>query len=184
MIEVVVYDPGIFDASFAGRFRFAAAGFYLGVIRIRGNTVVDTQLIRVLHHELVHAALDAAAPSYVAPAWLNEGFAEWFEVRTLGKRGLDPWEWNALRQAYREGALLPVGTLSRRSFAGLGPRAARVAYLQSYAMVDHLSRSHGEGSLREFCLSVVRGQDLSRSLRRVYRMDLATLERRFIDELS
>ncbi len=184
MIEVIVYDPGIFDATFAGLFRFAAAGFYHGVIRIRGGTVVDTRFERVLHHELVHAALDAAAPSYVAPGWLNEGFAEWFEVRTLGKRGLNQWEWNALRQAYREGALLPVETLSRPSFAGLGPQAARVAYLQSYGMVAHLARSHGERSLREFCLSVVRGRDLSRSLRRVYRIDLATLERRFIDELG
>ena len=95
-----------------------------------------------------------------------------------------PWEWNVLRRAHREGALLPIGTLSRPSFAGLGTQAARVAYLQSYGMMDHLARSHGEGSLREFCLSVVRGRDLARSLRRVFRIDLATLERRFIDELG
>jgi hypothetical protein len=184
MIQVVIYDPGVFDATFAGRFRFAAAGFYHGVIRIRGATAVDTKLVRVLHHELVHAALDAAAPSYVAPGWLNEGLAEWFEVRTLGKRDLNRWEWHTLRQAQRQGALLSVATLSRPAFGAMGPDAARLAYLQSYGMVEYLARNHGERSLREFCLSVVRGRDLARSLRRVYRIDLATLERRFLEGLG
>src|SRR5262249_28172015 len=34
-IEVIVYDPARFDATFAGRFRFPAAGFYQGVNRGR-----------------------------------------------------------------------------------------------------------------------------------------------------
>ncbi len=87
-IEVIVYDPGIFDREFSRRFRFAAAGFYARVIRVRGDTQVHTGLVRVLNHELVHAALDAAAPSLIFPAWLNEGLAEWFEARSVGKRHL------------------------------------------------------------------------------------------------
>jgi protein SCO1/2 len=84
-IEVVIYDPAIFDRQFAGLFRFSAAGFYAGVIRVRGDTVLGVPLSRVLHHELVHAALDAAMPSTALPAWLNEGLAEWFEARASGK---------------------------------------------------------------------------------------------------
>jgi hypothetical protein len=83
-LDVVVYDPAIFDSQFAGLFRFQAAGFYAGLIRVRGATELDVPLMRVLHHELVHAALDAAAPSLVLPAWVNEGGAEWFEARVLG----------------------------------------------------------------------------------------------------
>ena len=86
-IAVVVYDPARFDAAFAGRFRFPAAGFYEGVIRVRGDTRLTDKLARVLHHEIVHAALDAAAPTLWLPGWVNEGAAEWFEARTAGQRG-------------------------------------------------------------------------------------------------
>ena len=72
-IEVFVYDPAMFDARFAGRFRFRVAGVFNGSIHIRGATQLTVELGRVLHHELVHAAFDAAAPSLVLPAWLNEG---------------------------------------------------------------------------------------------------------------
>ncbi|MBY0399754.1 hypothetical protein K2X89_05630, partial [Myxococcota bacterium] len=76
-LPVTIWDPALFDARFAGLFRFPAAGFYGGTIQIRGAAGVTDALVRVLHHELVHAALDAES-SLVLPAWLNEGLAEWF----------------------------------------------------------------------------------------------------------
>ena len=120
-IEVVVYDAAIFDANFGGLFRFPAAGFYGGVIRIRGSTQLTVQLGRVLHHELVHAAFDAAAPSLVLPAWFNEGIAEWFEARTLGKRRLSAGQLAYLIQARQQGDLLPLATLSAPSNGSIGP---------------------------------------------------------------
>ena len=50
-MDVVIYDPQIFDQHFAGMFRFAAAGFYSGTIHVRGGVRVDAALIRTLHHE-------------------------------------------------------------------------------------------------------------------------------------
>src|SRR5262245_122167 len=50
-IAVVVYDPARFDAAFAGQFRFPAAGFYEGVVRVRGDTRLTEHLARVLPHE-------------------------------------------------------------------------------------------------------------------------------------
>jgi hypothetical protein len=183
-IRVLVYDPAIFDREFAGLFRFTAAGFYHGVIRVRGDTQVHTGLVRVLNHELVHAALDAAAPSYVLPAWVNEGLAEWFEVRTLGKRHLSGGERGALASARRQNALLPLPALSGVNFGHLAPGTAQLAYLQSYGMVEFLVRQYGQRKLREFCQSLVRTRDLQRSLTRVYRIDLPTLEARFFAELG
>ena len=87
-LSVSIWDPALFDARFAGLFRFPAAGFYGGSIQIRGGERVTVSLVQVLHHELVHAALDAEAPNLVLPAWLNEGLAEWFESRSIGKRTL------------------------------------------------------------------------------------------------
>ena len=183
-LDVVVYDPAIFDAHFAGLFRFPAAGFYGGVIRVRGDTRLTGPLSRVLHHELVHAALDAAAPSLVVPAWVNEGGAEWFEMREAGKRGLSAGERNALAGLARRGELHELGALSAPSFAGMAPRAASIAYLQSYALIDHLARRGGERKLAQWLAELVRSRHLERSLRRVYRLDLADLDAALRRELS
>jgi hypothetical protein len=182
-LEVVIYDPGVFDARFAGLFRFAAAGFYHGVIRVRGAEQATIGLSQVLHHELVHAALDAAAPSFAWPGWLNEGLAEWFEDRALGKRGLDLAERRALESAWRAGMLVPLASLSVPGFSGLAGDAARAAYLESYGMIDFLVRRSGERALREFCQEVVRSRDLERAARRVFRRGLGELEADFFAEL-
>jgi hypothetical protein len=183
-LHVVVYDPAIFDHEFAGRFRFPAAGFYHGVIRIRGATEVTVNLQRVLHHELVHAALDAAAPSMIFPAWLNEGGAEWFEARALGKRSLNNREWGALKQWARQGALFSLDQLFVPTYVGMGPSQAQVAYLQSYALVEYLARVHGERELPRFYGELIRSKDVSRALERVYRMDVRDLDRRFREQLK
>ena len=183
-IRVLVYDAGVFERQFAGRFRFGVAGFYNGVIYIRGTTSLTPYLKKVLHHELVHAALDEAAPSLVYPAWLNEGLAEWFEWRAFGKRHLSGREWAKLVHARRNGGLLSLASLSAPSLGGLGPGVASLAYLQSYGLIDYLSRSYGERSLRDLCSAVVRTRNLERALQRVYRLDAAELEAAFAAELG
>jgi len=183
-VVVQVWDPGLFDARFAGLFRFPAAGFYGGVIQVRGDIEVSPALQRVLHHELVHAAFDALAPTLLLPAWFNEGVAEWFEARALGQRGLTGGEWGVLQGAARAGALLRLVDLSPPSFAGFGPEAARLAYLQSHGFVDHLARRHGERRLRDWVRDVVRTGQLDRPFRRVFRFELAELPGRFAADLG
>jgi len=183
-IDVVVYDPAIFDREFSGRFRFQAAGFYHGVIRVRGDTRLTVQLSRVLHHELVHAALDAAAPSLLFPGWVNEGGAEWFEARALGKRGLSSAERAALARVARAGALHGLETLNTPSFAGMGGERAWIAYLQSYALIDYLVRNYGERKLASFYAELMRSRNLERALDRVYRLDSRGLETAYLAELD
>jgi hypothetical protein len=183
-LEVVIYDPAIFDRQFAGLFRFAAAGFYEGIIRVRGDDRFSYALSRVLHHELFHAAFDAASRPALYPGWLNEGLAEWFEARSHGKRRLDVGELETLARARDAGMLLPFDSLGSPSFGRMSPDAARLAYLQSYGLMEYLARRYGERSLREFCVELVRTGDLQRTLRRIYRADLATLEARFRSDLG
>jgi hypothetical protein len=178
-LEVTVWDPALFDARFAGLFRFPAAGFYGGSIQIRGGERVGEALVRVLHHELVHAALDAAAPALVLTAWLNEGLAEWFEARSVGKRGLSGAERSALEHVARSGGLVPIAALSGPAFGGLTPQAASLAYLESYAFIDFLAGRGGEGSLAELCAAVIQSRSIERGVRRVFRRDLAALELAF-----
>jgi len=182
-LEVVVYDPAIFDRQFAGVFRFAVAGFYSGVIRVRGDVRFTHALSRVLHHELVHAALHDASPSLVYPGWFNEGLAEWFEARTQGKRHLSAGELAALQRARDAGQLLAFQALAAPSFSRMSPSAARLAYLQSYGFIEYLVRRHGERSVRDLCLELVRTGNLERTLRRVFRKDLAALEAGFFADL-
>jgi len=180
-IQVVIYDPSVFERQFVGLFRFPAAGFYHGVIRVRGDTAVTAELSRVLHHELVHAALDQASRALVYPGWVNEGGAEWFEVRTLGKRGVSVQEQQVLERLAQTGELHALSTLNVPAFGAMGPRPANIAYLQSYALIDHLVRKHGgERALARFYAELIRSRNLERALKRIYRLDSASLEREFL----
>lgn len=182
-LDIVIDDPARFDQGFAGLFRFPAAGFYAGVIRVRGDVGLTADLARTLHHELVHAVLDALAPSLAFPAWVNEGLAEWFEWRVTGKRGLTARERAVLSQLAAHNALLPLDVLSLPSFSRLDARSASIAYLQSYAMIDFLDRKGGERNLSRFIDELIRSRNLNRALDRTYRMNLRQLESGFLGEL-
>ena len=183
-MEVVVYDSGVFDGTFGARFSFRPAGFFNGSIHVRASDRLTVQLARVLRHELVHAAFEAAAPSLVLPAWFNEGVAEWFEARALSKRRLSGPELDYLVRARRQGQLFSVRDLSSPSFMGLGQNAATLAYLQSYGMIEYLARRHGDRSVRELCERVVRSKDIERSMQRTYRFGVQDLAARFVDDLG
>jgi hypothetical protein len=182
-IEVRVYDPRLFDARYAGVFPFGVAGFAAGALHVRGEAALTAALSRTLAHELVHAALDQAAPSLVLPAWLNEGLAEWFEHRLHGGRRLSAAQWAALREAARSGAWIPLAVLSGPSFAGLDGQSAPFAYLQAHALVDHLARRGGERDLAGFLADLLQRRDLARALARGYGLDAAGLEAALLAEL-
>jgi hypothetical protein len=175
-VEVVVHDPGVFDGRFASLFRFPAGGFYGGSIQVRGDVQVTWLLERTLRHELVHAAFDQASRSLVLPGWINEGTAEWFEQRSLGKRHPTPAEYAVLRQAAAGGALPSVGQLSVGAFGHLPPERAHLAYLESYALVVLLVQERGEDRYARFLRDVIRLRNLDAALRRHYRMDPQDLD--------
>ncbi len=182
-VRVVVYDAEVFDREFAGIFRFAAAGFYHGVIRVRSGTSVDQALVRVLYHEYVHAAFDARAASVVLPAWVNEGVAEWIEHRAIGQQRLAAWQRETLAQAAHAGELPSLDTLMTANLGYLEGRPAALAYLQAYAFIEHLARRYGEHSLRQFLELLLRTQPFERALRTAFRGDLGRLEADFRAEL-
>ena len=183
-ITVVVYDPQVFDGQFGGLFRFSAAGFYSGRVHIRGSVTVSPDLSRVLHHELVHAALDMETGASGLPGWFNEGVAEWFEARTTGKRQLSVQERIFLQRAYREEALFSLDQISGPTFAGFGPGAAQIAYLQSYGFIAYLAQHYSERRVRDWIREVMRTGNLDQAARRTFRVDLNRLEKRYLDELA
>lgn len=183
-LAVYVYDPVLFDRQFAGVFRFPVAGFFGQAIHIRGDGVVSNALIRTLHHELVHAALAAAGPSVVVPAWMNEGLAEWFERRATGRGHPTAAQWNALGQHLRAGQWLDVATLSGPTLGALPPPLVPWAYLQSYAMVEHLARTRGRDGLARLIREMLRVRDPLRAMQKVYGLDPVGLEAALLAELQ
>ena len=183
-LAVYVYDPVLFDQQFAGVFRFPVAGFFGQAIHIRGEGVVSNALIRTLYHELVHAALAAAGPSVVVPAWLNEGLAEWFERRATGRGHPTAAQWNALGQHLRAGQWIHLGALSGPSLGGLPPPLVPWAYLQAYAMVEHLARTRGRDGLSRFTREMIRVRDPLRAMQKVYGLDPVGLEAALLAELQ
>jgi hypothetical protein len=165
-LTVVVHDPSLFDQQFATLFPYPAAGFYGGSIHVRGETVVTAPVQRTLLHELVHAAFAAEAPSLLLPAWLNEGFAEYFEAVATGRARLTPGEWNALAGAARSGAIPPLAHYSAPTLGHLDARGAGLAYLYSRGLVDHVARRRGESDLGRLVPEIVRTGDLERAFRR------------------
>ncbi len=182
-ITVMVYDPLIYDESFAAYFRFRSAGFYEGIIRIRGGAQVNFELKQVLHHEFVHAAVDQAAPRYRPPAWFNEGLAEWFANRTFGKRALASWEWQTLVQARQQGSLIPIASMATASFGYLGQDQASLAYLEAYGILNYLASKHGERRIERFVSVTLEKRDVEQGLRKAYGIDLEKLEAGFVGHL-
>jgi len=85
-----------------------------------------------------------------------------------------------LSRVAQQGGLFPLQTLNVQSFAGMDGSSAGIAYLQSYALIDHLVRNFGERKLQNFYAELIRSRNLDRALERVYRMDSAEFERQFL----
>jgi len=182
-ITVVIYDPQVFDRDFAAVLPFPVAGFYLGVIRVRGFARITPELERVLNHEYVHAAFDGVAPSLILPALLNEGIAEWFARATTGGAGLGPGEARWLLNAAADGSLPHLEALLDSNFGQLSANDAAGAYITSTAFVLFLARHGGDGGLRELCRTLLRTGSLDRAFERAYGRSLAELDEEFRSEL-
>lgn len=181
-IAVFVYDPGIFDAEFSAMFGFRAAGFFNGTIHVRGGTQIDARLVQTLHHEYVHAALDwRARDAY--PAWLNEGVAQYFGGRALGKRHLSLAEFGFLRRVAERDAWIPLDQLNSLSLVHLAGDDATIAYLESYALVEYMIRKHGMRELRDLIESMAKTRNPTRALRRRYKATLPELEAELLKTL-
>lgn len=175
-LEVVIYDPAVFEARYAGLSRFPAAGFYAGTIRVRGDTALSPRLRSTLHHELVHAAFDAVAPGLVLPGWLHEGLAEWFEATLAGRPLLGATEAAQLARLGAGGRLLPLERIAQPSFARFDAGEAAVAYAQARALVAQIVRLGGERAPAGVVRRLLRTGDLDRSLERTVGVDSAGLD--------
>ena len=104
-------------------------------IPVQGLSLRDSQLARVLKHELTHSFVGQKSHGR-APAWLQEGIAQWMEgQRSSAAAG-------ALVDAAAQGAAPQLGSMEG-SWMGLSGNAAAFAYAWSLAAVESICYDSG-----------------------------------------
>lgn len=120
-----------------------------------------------LRHEVAHLALDARLPGPI-PRWFNEGYAE------VAAGSWDVESGWTLRLAFLLGRAPPLDSLALAWPRSAG--RARLAYLLSATMVDHLRRRGGERGFDLLMENWRREGSLDRSVRVTFGMTMGQLE--------
>jgi tetratricopeptide (TPR) repeat protein len=127
-----------------------AGGVFDGTIRVPVESLGDERqrLRAVLRHELMHAFIHHVSGGN-APAWLNEGLAQWIERPGEG-RALDV---ALARGRLRGHELFPLTSLRGTLAAWSDKQAITRAYAQALLVVDHLVFSKGEALVFELVVA-------------------------------
>lgn len=139
-VTVILYtEEDFYDITHAHRW---SGGLYDGKIRIpvRGVEGKEDALRRVLFHEYTHALVHSITPE--CPLWINEGLADYFSLGAVE----------------RTGQVIPLRALEKsfpQSKAG-----AAMAYRVSYSAVYSLIERYGLYSVKDFLVSLSRGEGL------------------------
>lgn len=151
-IRVVFYERATFDeVTGLGEW---AGGVFDGTIRVPiGSLANERERLRsVLRHELMHAFVHFVSGGH-APAWLNEGLAQWIERPGEG-RALDV---ALARGKLRGHELFPLTEL-RGSLAAWSDKGAIArAYAQALVLIDHLAFSKGDALVFELVAAAKSG---------------------------
>jgi tetratricopeptide (TPR) repeat protein len=145
----ITQAPGWVGALNDGRIR----------VPVQGLTSVNSELSRVLKHELTHSFIQQKTRGR-APTWLQEGVAQWME----GKRS----EENAavLIQVFDAGHAASLGRLEG-SWMSLSSDVARYAYAWSLANVEYIVETQGMGDVQRILDRLADGETTEQALRGV-----------------
>ena len=133
-----------------------------------GGRAANSDMRRVLRHELAHIALHRYLEPARIPRWFNEGYATWAAGELDVEAG---WR---LRIAFATRKAPPLDSLELE-----WPTAtpdARLAYLISASVVEYLVRESGEPALATFLQRWRTSQDMESALAATYRISIDQLE--------
>jgi tetratricopeptide (TPR) repeat protein len=155
----ITQAPGWVGALNDGRIR----------VPVQGLTSVDSELSRVLKHELTHSFIQQKTHGR-APTWIQEGVAQWME----GKRSDE----NAavLVQIYDQGQAAPLGSLEG-SWMGLSGDTARYAYAWALANTEYIVDTDGLGDVERILDRLAAGSSTEQALKEVLHDDYGDLMR-------
>jgi tetratricopeptide (TPR) repeat protein len=136
-------------------------------VPVQGLSGVDSELSRVLRHELTHSFIQQKTHGR-APTWIQEGMAQWME----GKRSDE----NAavLIQIYDAGQAAPLGRLEG-SWMGLSGDVARYSYAWALANVEYIVETQGMGDMERILDRLAAESETEAALKEVLRDDYEQL---------
>lgn len=138
-------------------------------VPVEGLSSVDSELSRVLKHELTHSFVRQKTHE-TCPTWLNEGLAQWMEGKRSDQLGAQ------LADLIEQRGALPAGVLEG-SFLRLGSGGAEVAYALSLGMVEYMIRTHGVSDVQRLLDRILTAGSTEAALRSVYRLDYDELQK-------
>jgi len=119
-------------------------------VPVQGLAGVDSELSRVLKHELTHSFIAqktrsaciglAASCTVHAPAWIQEGLAQWME----GQRSRE--DAAVLLQIYNDNKAIPLSRLEG-SWLNMSGDTARYAYAWALANIEYIVQADGMGDI-------------------------------------
>ena len=145
-------------------------------VPVQGLTSVNSELSRVLKHELTHSFIQQKTRGR-APTWLQEGVAQWME----GKRS----EENAavLVQIYDGGQAAPLGKLEG-SWMGLPADMARYAYAWALANVEYIVETQGMTDMERILDGIAQGETTEQASRDILHDSYEDLQQATVDYLK
>lgn len=167
-IQVILYtQQAFFDVTRAPSWTSALNDGKLR-IPIDGLSSVNSDLARVLRHELAHSFVNQIT-SGRCPHWLNEGVAQMLEPRPLGRR------LSQLAALFKDQHEIPINLLEG-SFNSLNTVEAEIAYDESLAAVDYIRDNYGMASVVRLLQMLGDGQSAEAALRATIHSDYGQLE--------
>jgi tetratricopeptide (TPR) repeat protein len=143
-------------------------------VPVQGLESVDSELSRVLKHELTHSFIAQktnsacmglkASCAIRAPTWIQEGLAQWME----GKRSEE--DAAVLLQIYSAGRAIPLGRLEG-SWMGMSGDVARYAYAWALANIEYIVQAGGMGDIERILDRIGAGMATEGALKEVLHSD-------------
>ncbi len=137
-------------------------------IPINGLSSMNSDLARVLKHELAHSFINQLSAGR-CPLWLHEGIAQLMEPKSLGGDG------RQLAQLFNSQRNIPLNVLEG-SFMRFSGAEAYVAYAESLAAVSYINDSYGIGDIQRILQRLNEGSSTEAALRATIHSDYGQLE--------
>jgi len=137
-------------------------------IPVEGLNSVNSELARVLKHELAHSFINYLSGGR-CPQWLHEGIAQALEPKSLSSRG------RRLAQLYSTQKEIPFNMLES-SFMSFTSLEAVLAYDESLAAVQYIDETYGRADLQRILRRMAEGSSTEAALRTTIHSDYGQLE--------
>ena len=177
-VVVLLYDEQEFNNL--TKLPHWAAGVYDGKIRMPAykKGFSDKDLEALTTHEMTHAFV-ADMSQGRAPAWINEGLAEYQEAKVT------PNALPMFKAAVRSGNLIPLDQLMAHGGAltQTDPAAIALFYEESYHLVTYLVKRYGMFRVKQILGQMGTSKNSDEALRQVLKISVNRLEKEWKESI-